>query len=204
MSDEPYDVKINDEKVNVTRIEPKKKRVVRKKKVEGTQLELNRETGRVTRVKKASPLFQLYRGATKVKLINDLAEEKYDRQILAGKYGVTQGNINEFYVKYKDEVDAQKERIEKNELDEYALLSVHKKHQRVQVYQAQIDYCDDYIAWSEERGRHVPVAVMRLQQNALRAVAEEMGDLKQNVSVEHVVVDHTINGLTNEEIKALE
>lgn len=203
MSDEPYEIEINEEKVNVTRVEPKKKRVVRKK-VEGTQLELNKETGRVVRVKKASPLFQLYRGATKVKLINDLAEEKWDRKILAGKYGVTLGNINEFYVKHKEEVDAQKERIEKNELDDYAFLSVHKKHQRLLAYQEQIELCDRYIAWSEERGRHVPVQVMRLQQNALRAVAEEMGDLKQNITHEHVVVDHTINGMTNDELKALE
>lgn len=151
--------------------------------------------------KTASPQVMLERGHNRLQLINDLAEGTYDNTILAAKYRVKPGDISKFQVKYKYDIDEQKVRVEKNLLDEYAQLAVAKKVNRIAIYQEQIRLCDEYIAWCETTNRHIPPAIMKLQQTALRSVAEEMGDLKTNVTIEQTMVEHVINGIDPKDLK---
>lgn len=171
---------------------PRKKKVVRRKRPATLTTETTTATGAPKRY--VPKKVMLHRGATRIQLINDLAEG-IDRELLAAKHRVTLGDISDFFVQHQYEINEQKKRIEENMKDEYALLTVHNKRNRIATYEEQIRLTEEYIAWCETTGRPIPVQIIKLQQTALRNVAEEMGDLKTSVAIENTVVENTINGV---------
>lgn len=142
----------------------------------------------------------------------DLADGKSQSDI-AQKYGVTQQSVSQFAIKHAEKIEELRSRT--RAIGEG--LWIADKQARIGAYQetaervealldAEVEPADD----DDERGKRrrstggVPLAeLLRTQQAAYRAVAEELGDLPQRIKVEgggepvrHVIEGVDINDLT--------
>jgi len=117
-----------------------------------------------------------------------LAEGTMSRSDIARRYGVTPSNITQFADRYKAEILDIKEHL----TDEWAGLWIADKQKRLSAYMDEFDRLNeskyaDHHEWSKAR------------QQALRSVAEELGDLppRQTTFVQQVV--HIVKGIDVEE-----
>lgn len=138
-------------------------------------------------------------------LKHDLAGGKSQAQC-AAMYGVTQQGISEFAIKYRDEIQA----IVEGTRTLLGDLWIADKQKRVAAYMEGAERVDAALhaelEGDEPRGRQ-PGAVglselLRTQQAAYRAVAEELGDLPQRIKIEGggEPVKHVIEGVNLEDL----
>lgn len=125
----------------------------------------------------------LERGHVRARLIRDLATGEHSQVELAKRYGVTQPAISMFSSRHAEEIADVALRIS----DEFAALWVASKFNRVAEYQQQFADVAATMADPDTAARAgVNAAEMyRVQQQALRAVADELGQIPARVQVEH-------------------
>lgn len=100
----------------------------------------------------------------------DLAEGKTQTSI-ARMYGVTQQSVSDFAVEHREAIEEVKRTIDVA----YAGLWAAEKQKRVAVYQDIVEEMGEIPHDAEGR---------RAQMSALRAIADELGDLPQRIKIE--------------------
>lgn len=127
--------------------------------------------------------YTLERGWVTRKLIIELARQEKTRTKLASEYGVTTASITTFAHRHRTEIDEVKADIE----NEFAGLWIAQKYARIAEYQADVDAIGDT----------TDPDLLKVKHTALKAVAEEMGQLPARVAVnvESKTVNYTINGI---------
>ncbi len=134
-------------------------------------------------------------------LKHDLAQGKTQTE-LARMYGCTQSSISEFASRHKAEI----EEIKANATALLQSLWIADKEKRIAGYQETAERVDAVLDAERERSEDgrgkttggVPLAeLLRTQQAAYRAVAEELGDLPQRIKIEGggEPVKHVIEGV---------
>lgn len=152
--------------------------------------------------RKRPPRYEmLERGHTRVQLITDLASDSLSTDVLAAKYKCKPADIKLFSENNSFDIGEQRKAIQDGLKDEFRLLAMHNKSARIAVYEQQISMIEEYVAWSESLGRPVPPNLIKLQQSALRAIAEELGQLRTHVEVDQKIVHSVINGVNPEDLK---
>lgn len=128
-------------------------------------------------------------------LIQELATREQTRTALAVKYGVSQPAITQFAQRHVREI----ERVRENLSDEFAALWVAEKKRRVAVYQADIERIEEK---SQKDASSVADAeIMRVKHSALKAVAEELGQLPARVNVTVSPVLHILEAVDPEALR---
>ncbi len=131
----------------------------------------------------------LNRAQTRIPLILDLATGMSQYEA-ADKYAVHQSSISRFADRWAAEVRAQEDALE----DQFAALWIAHKRIRIGVYQDDADAIDAHLAEMAgvDPSLGLDAALLRVKHAALRAVAEELGQLKTvidaTVSVRYEVV----------------
>lgn len=139
---------------------------------------------------------RLERGWRKVQLINELAAAELTERQLATKYDVAPSSINEFRQRHREEIN----RALLNREDEFAALWVANKANRLAEYEEDINAINDALQADSEEDDKLRAAKHR----ALRAVAEELGQLPNRLNVtadQRVTVEHRVTGLDVEKLK---
>ena len=127
-------------------------------------------------------------------LTRDLAEGLKSQNALAAEYGVSQGTISNFKADHRPEIDEMREKL----TNAYAGLWAAEKAKRIAALQQDVD---DYDAERGEFNTLSPDA-RRVRQGALKAIAEELGDLPQRIRVEggKEPVKHVLEGVNTEDL----
>ncbi len=139
--------------------------------------------------------FKLSHPAVKLKLIRELALSGKTQRQLAEEYGVVESSMTEFKHRHAEAIND----VRENASDEFAGLWIAKKQNRIQAYMDQVDF----LAQRVEDGTEDPEAAFKVAQSALKAVAEEMGQLTARVAVAGDVgarVTHELVGVNVEEV----
>lgn len=153
----------------------------------------------------------LERAHVRLQLIRELAAGEVPRGKLAKRYGVAPSSVTEFAHRHAARIAEVQSKLD----DEYAGLWIAAKANRLAEYQQQVDYVADLLAdddrmdAEEDRGRRAGVNVstaelMRTAQSALKAVAEELGQLPNRMSVQHdgsVSVRYEVVGVAPEDLR---
>lgn len=154
------------------------------------------------------PRHPLTRGHIKHKLIHELARDEKTQRVLAREYGVAQSAISQFKTRYATEIAEVRADLE----NEFAGLWIAQKMRRLAEYQADAEEIGDArvqaIVGQDAEGEPIAVekvdtALVRAKHAALRAVAEEMGQIpaKVNITVEPVTVRYEVVGVDPEDLK---
>lgn len=136
---------------------------------------------------------KLERGWRKGALIRELAEGERSQVALAGQYGVVQSSISEFAARHADEIAFVRENLE----DEFAGIWVAKKTNRLREYEADLERIADALDVPDSGGMEEK-DLIAAKHRALRAVAEELGQLPNRMSVSAEVqtrVTYTVPGV---------
>lgn len=139
----------------------------------------------------------LERAHVRSRLIRELAHGDKTKTALAKSYGVTQQSVSDFAQRHAQAIADAKARLE----DEFSHLWIADKAQRVAEYQEQFDQIAAALE-SGDWGVHMNTAeLMRAGQSALRAVAEELGQLPSRQTIQHeggVTVRYELVGIDPE------
>jgi hypothetical protein len=125
-------------------------------------------------------------------LLQDLASGSQTIQQLADKYERALGTIHYYKKKYADEIAAIRSEAE----NEYAGIWVADKKQRLLAYLEDVEQIQE----TTEKSGVLDVGLLRTKQAALKSIAEELGQLKQHMSVDQSVT-YTIIGVDTEDMK---
>lgn len=141
--------------------------------------------------------YPLERGWNKRKLIREAAQMELTQTELAAKYGVTQSAISHFIQRHADEIEAVKREIE----NEFAGLWIAKKEARLAELQQDVEDINELgeLVTKDHRYHNL----MKRKQDALKAVAEELGQLppRVNVSVDNKTVNYKVEGIELDDLK---
>lgn len=119
------------------------------------------------------PYGDLERGWAKARLIRALASGEVKQTELAVEFGVTQSGISHFATKHRDEIESVRSRL----ADEWAHLWIADKKNRVAEYQSDVEAINEAL-----EGEKDP-QLLRAKLAVMRQVAEELGQLKQEIEV---------------------
>lgn len=131
----------------------------------------------------ASRAYRLNRGSTKYRLQRALAEDKYSQRELAKQFGVSQQAISLFKTKWSEVI----EEIRQDTENEFAGLYLADKKNRIAEYLQSVEDLSDKPQYA--RSHH----------NALRSIAEELGQLRHNVE-SNVNVTYDMPGVSKEDL----
>jgi hypothetical protein len=141
----------------------------------------------------------LERAHVRTALIRDLATGGHTRRQLAARYGVAHPSIVEFAQRHADEVTALRARLAEIVDNTFAHLWIADKVSRVAEYQQDAEDADAILADAEAIHAGVQWAeTKRIKAQALRAVAEELGQLPSRHTLQHeggVSVRYVIEGV---------
>lgn len=131
----------------------------------------------------------LERAWVKHRLIRELALGDKTQAALAEQYGVTPGSITIFKQRHHTAI----EDVRADLLDEFASLWIAKKVNRVAEYQDDVDKLSD----------STETDVLKVKHAALKAVAEELGQLpsRYGVSVGSASITYKIEGVDLDKLK---
>jgi hypothetical protein len=138
---------------------------------------------------------RLERGWRKHQLLRQLAEGEETQDNLAALHGVVQASISEFAQRHKEEILA----IRKNMQDEFVSLWVAQKINRLSEYQDDIEAINELLELGDSDDDKLRTAKHR----ALRAAAEELGQLPNRMSVKTegaALVRHVLEGVDTDEL----
>lgn len=119
----------------------------------------------------------LSRPWVKGKLCRELAAEELSTNELAAKYSVDRNTIRSFAKRHARRI----EEIKQNLDDEFAGQWIARKTARLDVYQNQVLRIERMLDGAEDMKPADITRLLRTQQTALRSVAEELGQLKQEL-----------------------
>lgn len=117
------------------------------------------------------------RGRDKRKLLHMLVDDEMTQAEMANVIGYTVNMIKTFKARNLDLI----EQMRADRDNEFAGLWIANKVERVAAYEEDVEYVQDALP---EVAPEDAQGLIRVKQAALRAVAEEMGQLKQHVAVE--------------------
>lgn len=141
----------------------------------------------------------LERGYVRANLIRALAAGEKTQSQLAELYGVTQQSISEFAQRHKLTIEHTRANLD----DEYAHLWIAQKGNRIAEYEKHVDTISQIL--DEGARSSVPTSEMlRTAQAALKAVAEELGQLPNRQQIQHsgsVSVNYVVDGLDPEVLR---
>ena len=131
------------------------------------------------------------KGHRRMRLISQLAKGSLSYAELAEKYDVVESTIKRFAVREAENI----ERVRKNAEDKLASLWIAEKLNRLAEYEADVEAINK----RTERGVDEDnISLIRAKHNALKSVAEELGQLPSKISVDveaETKVNHIINGV---------
>lgn len=128
------------------------------------------------------------RGYVAYDLVQDLAFGNLTHAQLGEKYGVSRPAITAFKARHAERIAE----VVANKDDAFAGLWIAKKERRIAEYLRDVEEVNDL---------DTPDAQLkRVKHNALRAVAEELGQLKTNVEVESKV-HYTVEGVDLDKLR---
>lgn len=136
----------------------------------------------------------LERPHVRLKLIRQLATGEHSQVDLAARYGVTQQSISDFAKRHAERIADVASRLD----DEFAGLWAADKAARVATYQQQVDDIADLLGNPEQAVKAgVGYAeTVRAAQAAMRAIADELGQIPARVQVQHSgSLDVRLNGV---------
>lgn len=147
-------------------------------------------------------------GRERKQLMYDLAEGNMTIAEIAEKYGKAVNTIDKFKARNLDEIN----QLAAGAMEYLDTLWVTRKEARVAVLQNQVERIDDAldlidtedIAKPSVRGETPPTPeLMKIQQNALRAVSEELGQLptRAQLAIEKLQVEYNVRGVNPEDVK---
>jgi hypothetical protein len=141
----------------------------------------------------------LERAQVRIPLIQMLAVGTTSQVELAARYGVTQGAISKFGTRHAAEIQSVREGVE---MKVVALgLWIADKVTRVGVLQDDAERIDSWLDLITEDGPAAPdAALLRVKHAALRAVAEELGQLTQKIDAT-TTVRYELVGVDPEELR---
>jgi hypothetical protein len=116
---------------------------------------------------------KLERGWVRARLIRQLALAEATQTELAAEYGCDQSAIALFLKRHKPEVEYQRGRL----ADEWAGLWIADKRNRVAEYQSEVERINSAL------DRETDPQLLRAKVSVMRQVAEELGQLKQEIEV---------------------
>lgn len=128
-------------------------------------------------------------------LIRDLALREESQKALGLRYGVNQTSIREFGIRHQGEVDAANARLQEILDNKFAHLWSTRKENRIAQYEASFERVDTILNDADLRASVNTAEMVRTQHQALRAIAEEMGQLKQQVEVTGVQITYHVEGV---------
>lgn len=133
-------------------------------------------------------------------LKQDLADGKDSQTFLASKYGCTQAAVSQFAAEHAEEIESLKGMVR----DAYDGLWIADKKARVAVYQEDASLVSELLenVGTGMRSNKEAAELLRARAAALKAVAEELGDLPQRVKIEgsDVPVRHVLEGVNTDEL----
>lgn len=127
-------------------------------------------------------------GWRRVKLLRELAKGEHTQAWLADKYGVSESSMSRFARDNRIDIDEVKKQHE-DKLSEMEGLWIAERWARIAEYQRQYDDAMDH---ADENG--YDAGGSKAAQAALRAVAEELGQLKMNIDT-RMQVNYKIEGV---------
>jgi transposase-like protein len=136
----------------------------------------------------------LERGHVRLKLIRELAKGEHSQSELARRFGVSAQAISAFVQRHAERIADVASRLD----DEFAGLWVAEKTNRIATYQQQIEDIAELLGDPEQVGKAgVGYAeVVRTAQAAMKAVADELGQIPAKVQVQHSgTLDVRLNGV---------
>lgn len=149
---------------------------------------------------------KLNRGHVKFRLIRALADGSKTQSQLARDFGVVSSAITQFKQAHRAEIEAVRADLN----NEFAGLVLANKANRLAELEADIEAIGDgriRVTIEGEDGREitsekVDPALLRAKHAALKAIAEELGQLpsKLNVSVDPVTVRYEVSGVPDEDL----
>jgi predicted transcriptional regulator len=125
----------------------------------------------------------LERPHVRLKLIRELAKGELSQSELARRHGVTPGAMTRFVQRHAERIAEVAGKLD----DEFAGLWVAEKANRLAVLQHQVEQIADTMGDPDAAAKAgVGAAEMhRVQQQALRAIADELGQIPARVQVQH-------------------
>jgi transposase-like protein len=125
----------------------------------------------------------LERAHVRLQLIREIATGEHTQSELAARYGVTQQAISDFTQRHAQRIADVAAKLD----DEFAGLWVANKAKRIATYQQQIDDIAELLGDPEQAVKAgVGYAeTVRTAQAAMRAVADELGQIPARMQVEH-------------------
>jgi hypothetical protein len=133
-------------------------------------------------------------------LKKDLAEGKESQTFLARKYGCDQAAVSRFKTENADEIAELRAKVD----DAYAGLWIADKKARVAYYQDDVEIVTTLIdnVGTGVRSNKEAAELLRARAAALKAVAEELGDLPVRVKLEGGAnpVRHVLEGVDTQDL----
>lgn len=129
----------------------------------------------------------------------DLAKGEETLERLGQKYGVSGPAVSKFKTANAEEIEDIKRQIAEGVRQEVVGLWVANKANRIAEYEKHLAILDEQIESDGLDATDVRGA-LKVAQQALRNVAEELGDLKVSVDVDGTV-KYTVEGLNEEDLK---
>lgn len=133
-------------------------------------------------------------------LTKDLADGKETQTFLANKYGVSQPMVSRFAAEHADEIADLRGKVE----EAYAGLWIADKKARAAVYQEDADTVTQLLenVGTGMRSNKEAAELLRARAAALKAVAEELGDLPVRVKLEGGAnpVRHVLEGVDTDDL----
>jgi hypothetical protein len=145
----------------------------------GTEVEATDATPRSPYARRGSPRSRLNRAAVRLPLILDLASGEKSQDALAEQYGVDQGSISRFALRFAAEIEAQRADME----NKFAALWIAQKAARLAAYEDDVEAIDDH---HDQPETALDPALLGAKHRALRNTAEELGALR-------TVIDSTVS-----------
>lgn len=138
---------------------------------------------------------RLERGIVKHDVMWILAQGELTQDEIAERYGVNQPAVSEFNRRHAHEILALREHLE----DEMRAVRTTDKITRAAYYHSQVELSQHFLDEYEESGGKLTQGVsemIRTQQAALRALADELGQIPTKVTVaSEATVTHIVEGV---------
>lgn len=128
---------------------------------------------------------RILRGYKKLELMRHLATGEHSQAYLAELYDLTESGVSAFKRRNAQEIQEIVDNID----DRFAGMWIAKKEKRIAEYLSQVELVQD--------STDADAPMLRVAQAALRAVADELGDIpnKSTVEVKAETVTYTVEGV---------
>jgi transposase-like protein len=134
----------------------------------------------------------------RLKLIRALAAGEHSQAELARRHGVSPAAMSQFVRRHAERIAEVASKLD----DEFAGLWVAEKAARIAHLQAQVEQIADMLGADDLRVGVSYAEVARTQQQALRAIADELGQIPAKVQVQHSgSLDVRLNGVDLEALR---